>query len=104
VQGGSANITTVQVTGDILFDSNNAYLQATSNTVGGNIQAFQNTGGVNIADNTIDGNLQCKENIPPPTGGNNIVHGSKEDQCANLENPNPDAYRLQLPLILFTAP
>ncbi len=33
---------------------------------------------------TVDGNLQCKENQPRPTGGGNIVHGNKEDQCARL--------------------
>lgn len=37
-----------------------------------------------ILANRIDGNLQCKENVPPPTGGDNIVQGSKEDQCATL--------------------
>lgn len=83
-QSGSAKINRVNVTGDILFDDNSAYLQATYNKVGGNIQAFQNTGGVKIANNTVDGNLQCKENTPKPTGGNNIVHGNKEDQCARL--------------------
>ncbi|MGR9086376.1 MAG: hypothetical protein ACU841_04795, partial [Gammaproteobacteria bacterium] len=33
--------------------------------------------------------MQCKENRPPPTGGDNIVKGSKEDQCANL-SPGDD--------------
>jgi hypothetical protein len=83
-QSGSAKISKVKITGDILFDDNANYLQATYNTVGGNIQVFQNTGGVKIANNTVDGNLQCKENTPKPTGGNNIVHGNKEDQCAKL--------------------
>jgi hypothetical protein len=48
------------------------------------VQAFQNTGGVNFANNVIDRNLQCKENRPAPTGGNNEVHGNKEDQCSRL--------------------
>jgi hypothetical protein len=39
---------------------------------------------VAIRRNVIDGNLQCKENHPAPTGGNNIVQGNKEDQCAGL--------------------
>jgi hypothetical protein len=84
VQGGAAKIEKVRITGDILFDSNNRALSATSNQVGGNVQAFQNTGGVTISYNTIDGNLQCKENRPAPRGRNNIVHGNKEDQCARL--------------------
>jgi hypothetical protein len=84
VQGGAAKIDKVHITGDILFDSNKRTLSATSNQVGGNVQAFQNTGGVTISFNTIDGNLQCKENRPAPKGKGNIVHGSKEDQCARL--------------------
>lgn len=83
-QGGAAKIEKVQITGDILFDSNNRVLSATSNQVGGNIQAFQNTGGVTISFNTVDGNLQCKENNPAPRGRGNVVHGNKEDQCARL--------------------
>jgi DUF4097 and DUF4098 domain-containing protein YvlB len=83
-QGGAAKIDKVRVKGDILFDSNKRALSATSNRVGGNVQAFQNTGGVTISYNTIDGNLQCKANRPAPKGGGNIVHGSKEDQCARL--------------------
>ena len=83
-QSGAAEVDKVRVTGDILFDSNNRALSATRNQVGGNVQAFQNTGGVAIRSNTIDGNLQCKANRPAPTGGNNVVHGNKEDQCARL--------------------
>jgi len=84
VQGGAAKIYKVAINGDILFDSNKRALSATSNQVGGNVQAFQNTGGVIISFNTIDGNLQCKENRPAPKGKGNVVHGSKEDQCARL--------------------
>jgi hypothetical protein len=32
----------------------------------------------------VNGNLQYKENSPPPVGGNNIVQGNKEEQCASL--------------------
>jgi hypothetical protein len=84
VQGGSARIVRTTVNGDILFDDQGRALAAIRNTVGGNIQAFQNTGGVEISFNRVDGNLQCKENAPRPTGGGNIVDGSKEDQCRNL--------------------
>ena len=45
---------------------------------------MKNTGGVAIGQNTVNGNLQCKENAPAPTGGRNVVQGSKEDQCASL--------------------
>jgi hypothetical protein len=78
VQGRQAAVFGTEVNGDILYDENSGEL------LGGNVQAFQNTGGVWIGRNVIDGNLQCKENNPPPTGGGNVVHGEKEDQCKNL--------------------
>jgi hypothetical protein len=84
VQGQAANLRRNIVNGDILFDDNASDLAAVNNTVGGNVQAFQNTGGVTIARNRIDGNLQCKENDPRPIGGQNVVQGSKEDQCRSL--------------------
>lgn len=84
VQGGSANIVRTKINGDILFDDQSRPLAAIRNTVGGNIQAFQNTGGIEISSNRVDGNLQCKANVPAPTGGGNIVEGSKEDQCKKL--------------------
>jgi hypothetical protein len=83
-QGASAKVAKSRVTGDIQYDANGAYLVANSNRVGGSIQVVQNTGGVEIWRNTVNGNLQCKENSPPPTGGGNVVGGSKEDQCAGL--------------------
>ena len=83
-QGGAATITRAKVNGDIQFDENVRALKANYNTVGGNIQVVKNTGGVQLVGNRIDGNLQCKENRPAPTGGNNIVRGSKEDQCRRL--------------------
>ena len=84
VQGGAAKVLRTSVNGDILFDDQEGRLAAKRNRVGGNLQAFKNTGGVKIRANRIDGNLQCKENVPPPTGGDNIVQGTKEDQCATL--------------------
>jgi hypothetical protein len=83
VQGGSATISRARINGDILFDENNAQLSASSNTVGGSLQAFKNLGGVALTGNRIKGNLQCKENIPAPTGGGNQA-SSKEDQCSRL--------------------
>jgi hypothetical protein len=84
VQGDKARVAYAHVNMDILYDDQNGAVEAVGNTVGGNVQAFQNTGGVHIRGNVIDGNLQCKENKPPPTGGNNTVHGNKEDQCQSL--------------------
>ena len=83
-QGGAAQIKATRIQGDLQFDANRYALTAANNVIGGNLQAFQNTGGVTISKNTIDGNLQCKENRPAPKGGDNIVKGSKEDQCARL--------------------
>ncbi|MFO7688648.1 MAG: hypothetical protein R6V60_21415 [Desulfobacterales bacterium] len=83
-QGGGAIIDSALINSDLQFDDNRRNLIANRNTIGGNLQAFQNTGGFSITENTIDGNLQCKENFPEPTGGDNIVMGSTEDQCANL--------------------
>jgi hypothetical protein len=84
VQGKRARVAFSKIGGDILYDEQRGKVIARRNTVGGNVQAFQNKGGVVIRGNTIDGNLQCKENRPRPTGGNNRVKGSKEDQCRRL--------------------
>jgi hypothetical protein len=84
VQGKKATVAGSNVKGDILYDDQSGEVIVSGTSVGGNVQAFQNTGGVHIQDNVIDGNLQCKENKPAPTGGNNEVKGSKEDQCKNL--------------------
>ena len=84
VQGGIGRVVRTNVQGDILYDDQGGKVAAIRSTVGGNIQAFQNTGGVEIRGNRVDGNLQCKENHPAPLGGNNIVDGSKEDQCSRL--------------------
>jgi len=84
VQGKRAWVAYSKVGGDILFDDQSGRVGAKKNNVGGNIQAFQNTGGVRLRGNVIDGNLQCKENRPRPTGGNNRVGGTKEDQCRSL--------------------
>lgn len=83
-QGGAATVVNSTIDGDLQLDSNRAELNASSNKIGGSLQAFQNTGGLQVFGNRIDGNLQCKENAPPPTGGSNVVYGSKEDQCAAL--------------------
>ncbi len=84
VQGGSAKIAKSAIDSDILLDDNVGKLSVVANEVGGNVQVFQNKAEIVIRKNVIDGNLQCKENKPAPTGGGNVVKGSKEDQCAKL--------------------
>jgi hypothetical protein len=84
VQGERARVVNSRVNGDILFDENDRRLSVVSSRIGEDVQAFQNTGGVRIRDNRIEGNLQCKANRPRPTGGGNVVHGNKEDQCKRL--------------------
>jgi hypothetical protein len=84
VQGHAARVRQSHVEGDILYDENSGPLRVVKNRVNGSVQAFQNTGGVRIFQNVIDANLQCKENQPAPTGGGNVVGGTKEDQCAGL--------------------
>jgi hypothetical protein len=54
------------------------------NAVKQDVQYFQNRGKISITRNRINGNLQCKANNPRPTGGGNVVGGSKQDQCARL--------------------
>ena len=87
-QGGGAHIASVRIKGDLQFEENRGSLNANNNIIGGNLQAFKNMGGLSITENTIDANLQCKENWPAPTGGDNIVKGNKEDQCAHLNYPS----------------
>jgi hypothetical protein len=61
-------------------------LNLVSNRVNGDMQAFENRTGTAlvIRSNNIRQNLQCKGNYRAPTGGGNIVRGSKEDQCRML--------------------
>lgn len=63
-QGGSANIDSIRVNGDV--------------------QLFSNRGTQTVNRNRIGGNLQCKSNAPAPTGARNVVGGNKEDQCARF--------------------
>jgi hypothetical protein len=86
-QGARASVNDTIVGGDIQYEQNRGSLEARRNRVGGNIQVFTNRGSgtTNVIEaNRVDGNLQCKENAPAPTGGGNVVRGSKEDQCRRL--------------------
>lgn len=78
-------ITDNDVNGNIQLTSNYLPLSVERNVVDGDMQAFSNRSNpLFISRNTIDGNLQCKGNVPAPTGGQNVVAGSKEDQCRRL--------------------
>jgi len=61
-------------------------LRLVSNRVDGDMQAFEirSSSALVIRANNIRENLQCKSNNRAPTGGGNIVGGSKEDQCERL--------------------
>jgi len=71
--------------GTLNIEANSAEFLLEGNVVGSDLKANFNDGGVDIRGNDIDGNLQCQGNEPPPTGGDNIVGGNKEDQCENLQ-------------------
>ncbi len=77
----SVTVTGSYVDGSIQLESGGA-LSLTRNRVNGDIQLFSNYYGTKmVSGNVVGGNLQCKSNTPPPTGGNNLVDGNKEDQC-----------------------
>jgi hypothetical protein len=50
----------------------------------GGAKFIKNRNSIFIANNTIQGDLECKENRYVPTGGGNLVLGSKKDQCSGL--------------------
>jgi hypothetical protein len=83
-QGGGASVVSSRITGDIQYDANRRYLKANRNRVGGSIQIVGNRGGAQIVRNVVIQNLECKQNRPAPTGSANVVHGSKENQCARF--------------------
>jgi hypothetical protein len=90
VQAENARRVTVvasQIGGSVqIVQSRNASTlsQLDRNVVGQDVQYFENGGAISITRNWIIGNLQCKANIPAPTGGGNVVGGTKQDQCAML--------------------
>ena len=83
----AANVRYNTVGGNIQMTKNTlTKLSLLSNRVDGDLQAFENrsSSALIIRANNIRQNLQCKSNDRAPTGGANIVGGSKEDQCRNL--------------------
>lgn len=85
-QGQAASVAQTTVTGDIQLDANRGAQRVEDNRVDGNIQIVGNRtpSATVVRINRVGGNLQCKENVPAPTGGGNVVQGSKEDQCRRL--------------------
>lgn len=83
----AANVRYNTVGGNIQMTKNTlTKLSVLSNRVDGDMQAFENrsSSALIIRANNIRQNLQCKSNNRAPTGGSNVVGGSKEDQCRNL--------------------
>jgi hypothetical protein len=72
------------VGGSVQLEDNRSPLSEVESFVGSDVQVNANRGGAVIYLNVIGGNLQCQSNVPPPTGGQNQVGGSKEDQCEAL--------------------
>lgn len=81
---GVVRIIGATVRSDLQVEENTRRVTVNRNIVGGNLQVFQNTGGVIVRRNRVSGHLQCKSNLPAPTGGGNIVQGSKIGQCSGL--------------------
>jgi hypothetical protein len=81
--GGEVQVADSRVGGSVQLKANRANAGVARVTVGADVQLFDNRGAL-ASRNRIDGNLQCKGNAPAPTGGGNVVGGTKEDQCARL--------------------
>lgn len=85
---GHSEVLASLVGGTLDIAGNEARFELRDNAVNSDLKANLNLGGVAIRGNDIGGNLQCQNNAPPPTGGDNVVDGNKEDQCESLM---PDA-------------
>ena len=92
VQGSSATVDQVVVTGDLHLEANQRALSATRNRVGGSLQAIGNQAGVVVRSNMVEGAVQCRQNLFLPLAGDNQA-ASLEEQCASL------ATRMFLPAI-----
>jgi subtilisin family serine protease len=79
----SVSVSDSMVDGNVeVEEGGSALLQETQ--IQGGAKFMKNSGSIFIWYNTIQGNLQCKENSVMPSGGGNVVHGSREDQCSGL--------------------
>lgn len=63
-------------------EGGSALLEGTQ--IQGGAKFIKNRNSLFISNNMIEGDLECKENQLMPTGGGNLVQGSKKDQCAGL--------------------
>jgi subtilisin family serine protease len=82
-KAASVQITGSRVDGNLdMEEGGSASLQGTQ--ISGGAKFIKNGNSISIANNTIQGDLECKENRYMPTGGGNLVRGSKKDQCSGL--------------------
>lgn len=94
---GISEVLDSKIGGTLDVETNPATFELKRNDVNSDLKANGNTGGVAIRDNEVGGNLQCQNNAPPPTGGNNIVDGNKEDQCESLVSAGTTTTTLPFP-------
>ncbi len=80
--GGTLVATHVTVDGNIQAERFTA-VTVTGGSVDGDIQ-LERGGAAVVTGVRIDGNLQCEGNAPAPVGGENVVEGNREGQCASL--------------------
>jgi hypothetical protein len=82
--GGAATVSDSTVDGDIEWAGHSRPVRVEGNKVSGNLQVDSNTRGVTISANSIDGDLECEDNQPAPAGGENMVGGEADAQCASM--------------------
>lgn len=84
-EGAAVDVRGNLVDAGIYVQGNEGGVIIDGNSVIEDIVVRSNTGGVTITGNGIDGSLICEDNDPPPTGGGNaVLSGTKEGQCADL--------------------
>ncbi len=72
------------VGGNLTVQSNTAATTVDSNTVGGNLTDQSNTAATQVFTNYITNNLTCQQNTTISGGGNTVVKGTKQGQCATF--------------------
>jgi len=96
---GQSEVLDSMIGGTLDISDNSATFELKRNFVNSDLKANVNVGGVAIRFNDIGGNLQCQGNSPPPTGGDNVVDGNKEDQCENLQADSTTTTTLPSPTV-----
>jgi len=61
-----------------------AEVSLAGSTISGPVDITAATGAVSLTGNTINGPLSCSDNEIDPTGGDNVVRGPADGQCADL--------------------